>query len=91
MLAWFQKSKYKKAFPDKNLNLQEMDNFLGEHSLTKFTPFELNTPISIEVMKKVTKKLPPKKASGPSDFKGEFYQTVRDQLIPMPHKLFQRT
>ena len=68
-----------------------MDNFLGEHSLPKFTPFELNTPISIEVMKKVIKKLPPEKASGPSGFKGEFYQTVRDQLIPMPHKLFQRT
>ena len=32
-----------------------------------------------------------KKASGPNDFKGEFYQTVRDQLIPMAHKLFQRT
>lgn len=68
-----------------------MDNFLGIHSLPKLTPLELNRPISINEIEKLSKELLHKKASGPDGFIGEFCQTVREQSVPKPEKLFQRT
>lgn len=68
-----------------------MDNFLGIHSLPKLTPLELNRPISIKEIEKLSKELLHKKASGPDGFTGEFYQTVKEQSIPKTNKLFQRT
>ena len=39
----------------------------------------------------VTKNLPTNKSPRPHDFTGEFYQKLREELIPMQLKLFQKT
>lgn len=51
----------------------------------------LNRLISIEEIKTIIKKLPHWKASAkkPDGFTEEFYQTFKDQIVPLFCKLFQ--
>ena len=50
----------------------------------------MNKPITKMEIETVTKNLPTNKSPRPHGFTGEFYQKLREELIPMQLKLFQK-
>ena len=74
-------------------NLEEMNRFLEEFNLPRLNQEEIeimnNTIISTEI-EAVIKYLPKNKSPGPDGFTGEFYQTFREELMPVLPKLFQK-
>ena len=70
-----------------------MDKFLDTHMLPKLKWEEIQNlikPITSEEIESVIKNLPTIKSPGPDGFPGEFYQTFKAGLIPIPLKLFQK-
>ena len=83
---------YKQLSANKMDNLEEMDKFLEKHNLLRMNQEEaenMNRPITGNEIETVIKNLPTNKSPGPDAFAGEFYQTFREELIPIPLKLFQ--
>ena len=73
-------------------NLKEMDKFLEKHNLLRLNQEEtenMNRPITSTEIETVVKNLPTNKSPGPDGITGEFYQTFREELTPIPFKLFQ--
>ena len=68
-----------------------MDRFLENLSRLNQEKIEImNNPITSIEIGAVIKNLPKDKSPGPDGFTGEFYQTFREDLIPIILKLFQK-
>ena len=74
-------------------NLEEMDRFLDKFNFSRLTQEEIeimNNQITSTEIEAVIKNLPKHKRPGPDGFIGEFYQTFREELMPILLKLFQK-
>ena len=74
-------------------NLEEMDRFLEKFNLPRLNQQEIeimNNPITTTEIKAGIKNLPKNKSPGPDGFTGEFYQTFREETMPILLKVFQK-
>ena len=84
---------YEQLYGKKMNNLEEMDRFLEKFNLSRLNQEEIeimNNPITKTDVEAVIKNIPENKSPGPNGFTGEFYQTFREELIPILLKFIQK-
>ena len=84
---------YEQLYGNKMDNLEEMDRFLEKFNLPRLNQEEIkimNNPITSTGIEAMIKNLSKNKSPGPEGFTGEFYQTFREELMPVLLKLFQK-
>ena len=77
---------YKLLYAHKPINLEEMDKFLDTCVLPSLNQEEAETmdrPITRCEVEAAVKSLPTKKSPGPDGFAAEFYQTYKEELVPL--------
>ena len=70
-----------------------MNKFLEKYNFPKLNQEEienLNRPITSTEIETVIRNLQANKSPGPDSFTAEFYQKFREELTPIPLKLFQK-
>jgi hypothetical protein len=69
-----------------------MDKFLDRYQVPKLQDQinNLNSHITPKEIEGGINNLPTKKSPGPGGFSAEFYQTFKEDLIPVLHKLFHK-
>jgi hypothetical protein len=70
-----------------------MGKFLDRYKVTKLNQDrvnDLNSPISPKEIEAIINSLPTKKSPGPDGFSAEFYQTFKEDLFLVLHKLFHK-
>ena len=70
-----------------------MDRYLGKFNLSRLSQENIeimSNPITSTEIEAVIKNLPKNKSPGPDDFTGKFYQTLREERMPILLKLFQK-
>jgi hypothetical protein len=85
------RSFYKRLYSTKLENLDEMDKFLERYQVLKLNQDQvndLNSPIFPKEVEAVINSLPTKIRPGPDGFNAELFQTFKEDLIPVLHKLF---
>jgi hypothetical protein len=85
------RSFYKRLYSTKLENLDEMDKFLDRYQVPKLNQDQvndINSPISPKEVEAFINSFPTKKS--PDGFRAEFYQTCKEDLIPVLHKLFHK-
>ena len=81
---------YEQLYGNKIDNLEEMDRFLEKFNLPRLNWEEIeimNNLITSTEIEEVIKNLPKNKSPGPDGFTGEFYQTLREEPMPILLKL----
>ena len=85
---------YVQLYGNKMDNLEEMDRFLEKFNLPRLNQKEIeimNNPITSTEIEAVIKNFPQSKSPRQDGFTGEFYQTFREELMPIFLQLFQKT
>jgi hypothetical protein len=87
------RSFYKRLYSTKLENLDEMDKFLDRYQVPKLNQDQfndLNSPISPKEIEAVINSLPTEKNQVQDGFSVDFYQSFKEDLIPVLHKLFHK-
>ena len=77
---------YKQLYGNKIDKLEEMDRFLEKFNLPWLNQEEIeimNNPVTSTETEVLIKNFPKNKSPGPDGFTGEFYQTFREELMPI--------
>jgi hypothetical protein len=85
-------SYYKSLYSTKVENLDEMDGFLDRCHILKLNQEQVNYLKRLISHKEIEViiNLPTKKSPGPDGFRAEFFQTFKEDLMPIFLKLFHK-